>query len=765
MVSQRRALATLAGLVRLSGVLALLSIGDLWLSCAKSSLPAGVASGGRAMSSAPPSALLSSRALGSAEPPERVERASAGWVEAARLDQWDEAARLIDGLDLATQNSASLRFLRARAALALRDFGRAAKLLDQLESLLPLLASEIAEDRATARLEVGPYAEAAGFFSARDTAEALTQAALGWERAGELERALGLASRAVERASRARTSQVGARAIRARLAEKLGRRTLALGDWRWLATTAPTSPVAEEAAQRLETSAPLTRAERSTRALAFARAGDVVRAEGELEIGAPGAPLSPARRRHFRGWIRYLARTDYLEAAEMLEQAAQSRGEDQVRDLFYAARARSRAHDDQAAIRLYLRLVTRYPKSPYAEEARYLAARLTYASGHWKQASQAYSTYLGRYGRRGRFAESAEYELATTWLAAKQGRLSVKAWQKLLAQTEDASLRVRYRELYGVAWLIAGHPDLARREFSQVVHEAPLSLPALVSLLRLRDLGEPTPRVPAEPDTPGPPLEIELPPKVRLLHELGLDGDAERALSAQAAELRRTHGARADEALCAAYGRLAAGAERLGAGQRALKGSVLERAPSNTTRWLWNCVYPRPYPALVRSSETEYSLPPGLIHALMRQESGFRPEVESDVGAVGLMQLLPSTAAKVAAELGLPLSTSELGRPWLNLRLGSFYLARLFRKFQGNVPLAVAAYNAGPRSVAHWLKGGESLPLDVFVARIPFAETRGYVYRVLANLARYAYLDGGPEALPQLSLQLPQGIRASAEDY
>lgn len=79
--------------------------------------------------------------------------------------------------------------------------------------------------------------------------------------------------------------------------------------------------------------------------------------------------------------------------------------------------------------------------------------------------------------------------------------------------------------------------------------------------------------------------------------------------------------------------------------------------------------------------------------------------------------------------------------------------------------LAAAAYNAGPAAVSRWLETGETLPLDVFVARIPYEETRTYVSRVVGNLARYAYLSGGDGAVPRLELEIAKGLRAEPDAY
>jgi soluble lytic murein transglycosylase len=118
----------------------------------------------------------------------------------------------------------------------------------------------------------------------------------------------------------------------------------------------------------------------------------------------------------------------------------------------------------------------------------------------------------------------------------------------------------------------------------------------------------------------------------------------------------------------------------------------------------------------------------------------------------------------VAGEIGVTYRPELLVNPAQNLRMGAHYLERILGRFGGQIALAAAAYNAGPHAVSRWLGSGERLPLDVWVARIPYTETRKYVTRVVGNFARYAYLkDGG--SVPSLDLELPEGLRADASDY
>lgn len=129
-----------------------------------------------------------------------------------------------------------------------------------------------------------------------------------------------------------------------------------------------------------------------------------------------------------------------------------------------------------------------------------------------------------------------------------------------------------------------------------------------------------------------------------------------------------------------------------------------------------------------------------LVHALIRQESAFYERAKSSVGASGLMQLMPTTASRVAKSMGLKYTRERLvEEPEYNLQLGTKYLQDLLDKFDGSAHLALAAYNAGPTRALQWVRdNGDPRQDDAdqvidWVELIPFEETRNYVQRVLEN--------------------------------
>jgi soluble lytic murein transglycosylase len=136
-------------------------------------------------------------------------------------------------------------------------------------------------------------------------------------------------------------------------------------------------------------------------------------------------------------------------------------------------------------------------------------------------------------------------------------------------------------------------------------------------------------------------------------------------------------------------------------------------------------------------------LAPNLLLALMRQESLFRSDAASGSGALGLMQLRPETAVRAARAAGLPPPAArDLFDADTNLTVGGAHLKALMTEFGDRLPVALAAYNAGPGAARRWLPPNE-LDADIWIENIPYNETRAYVRRVLWHRLVFDWLESG----------------------
>lgn len=148
--------------------------------------------------------------------------------------------------------------------------------------------------------------------------------------------------------------------------------------------------------------------------------------------------------------------------------------------------------------------------------------------------------------------------------------------------------------------------------------------------------------------------------------------------------------------------------------------------------------FPMPYLQTVRSIAQSTGVDAAWTYAVIRRESAFNTDARSHRGAVGLMQLLPSTAKDVARTIDRQLrAVADLYQADTNIQFGTAYLRMILERFGDHPVLATAAYNAGPYRVQTWLPKRGSVPADIWVETVPFSETREYLRNVLAYTAIY----------------------------
>jgi soluble lytic murein transglycosylase-like protein len=171
---------------------------------------------------------------------------------------------------------------------------------------------------------------------------------------------------------------------------------------------------------------------------------------------------------------------------------------------------------------------------------------------------------------------------------------------------------------------------------------------------------------------------------------------------------------------------------------------VVRHGAPDVPQRFWELLYPRAHWELITRESERNGVDPWLVSSIIRQESAFEPTVVSSAGAVGLMQIMPNDASRMAASAGLgrTVRRADLFDVETSIRLGTHELASKQKKMNDNEILAIAAYNAGEGAVSRWVADMPPDDIDRFIESIPYPETRLYVKIVLKNRHEYKRVYG-----------------------
>lgn len=679
-------------------------------------------------------------------------------VDAVRRSDFRAARELAQRLPEAVQSSREGRYLRARVLLELGDAAGAVPLLHGLDAEIPALRVDIARLEASALARAGRHAEARVAYEALAQhgggARDRTHAAIEAWHAGDREAATRVMRGWVEHPpaglDRARAWKLAAEAL-----EAANDRDAAVSAWRRIAVDEPDHGSASDALAALtRLNSALTPDQSLARAAELIERARYTEAHATLTLLSAGRGAFEARRVHLLGRAYYGMRNRYGDAYTSLTSAATNPDNpDRDEDAFLAARSLARADRDDESVRAF-DAVAAGRTGRWADEAAFRAAWLEAHHEHVENAVARFQAFL-----RDRPDASSRQRVEAGWLLGwvlYNARRYPEAAVALERSGETATHhleRGRGRYWAAMARLRAGDTAGAVAGWQRVIADRPLIWYALLAEARLREQNVAiTP--PAEPPPRRPCPTVELPAKSRWLYALGFDREASAALAADEDRLRRTVPSdRADEALALAY--LGVGEARRAFVLSSRHAGDLDQHPDVTTRWVWDAGFPRPHAPLVEAAEDDGGMPRHYLFAIMRQESGFNDRDVSNARAIGLLQMIPPTTRRAAAEIHLDYREELLFDPAYNIRIGGYYIGRLFRQYRGVLPRAIGSFNAGPGAMGRWVRQWGTDETDVFVERIPFDETRNYIKRVVQNLARYRYLYGPrDEGWPlRLSLQ------------
>jgi soluble lytic murein transglycosylase len=323
--------------------------------------------------------------------------------------------------------------------------------------------------------------------------------------------------------------------------------------------------------------------------------------------------------------------------------------------------------------------------------------------------------------------------------ALRQGQ-----WQQVLSATQAMSATTRNDPAW-ISWRARALLDLASTEAQR--HEAQSLLTQIASVrgfyeqLALEELGQsigtperPSPLTPSEKSA-----ALTHPGLQRALYAIALGLRAEGNREWNYSTNLHTPGGMNDR-------------ELLAAADLACQRQVWDRCinTSERTKEVFDHEqrFPMPLRELVVRRSGDIRLDPAYVYGLIRQESRFIMDARSHVGASGLMQVMPATAKWTAQKIGLAgFTPQQINERETNVTIGTAYLKLVLDDFEGSMPMATAAYNAGPSRPRNWRKG-PVLEAAIWAENIPFSETRDYVKKVLANTTNYAaILTRQPQSL------------------
>jgi len=394
-------------------------------------------------------------------------------------------------------------------------------------------------------------------------------------------------------------------------------------------------------------------------------------------------------------------------------------------------------HDDQYGLaRATLnRLVANFPASALAPGAMLRIGRIFEEQHQLDSARAQYRRLAARYPGSDS-AEDARFRIPWTLYLARNYRIAAAGFKVAAARAKDASNLDMCQYWRARALENAGDPADARAIFAKLADSTDTNYyPELASRRvaasrpDLPAASAPDPEFGAAPAVSGV-AEYHM-ARVQTIRAMGL----KELLPGELKALEEDAGGSAPmrRFVLAGFASADAWYDAIVAATHMEKNGQMSHAVAERVR------YPRAYWDLFQSASTRLALDPYLVLALARQESLFDPNATSVSNARGLMQLIPSTAHKIASEHGMDGEAIRLYDPSINVELGTAYLKNLLEMFGGNAFRAVAAYNAGENAVAKWVADFSGAD-DEWVENIAYKETREYVKKVIGGRREYLLL-------------------------
>ncbi len=462
-----------------------------------------------------------------------------------------------------------------------------------------------------------------------------------------------------------------------------------------------------------------------------------------LGKSAPGEIYEIRTRYAYSLYRIHANKESLLEYDLLINDAA---GADRPHSLFRKAKLLTRMGDNKASRAVFQKLLKEHPNSGYTNAARYQLALINMEDNKYEK---AYNYFKWRITKPGGNQEYLTWLAA--WCAFRKGYYDSagKYLDALLKKNFRSRQRDRYRYWRARVHSVKKENKQAIKIYKSINSAGPLTYYGMKSYEELakrkiwgRSLKGVLKNSKGKP--PVPELTSKyfdtsnkfLFNKAKSMSRAGMEKEAEKAVTLLVPNYE-------DEKFIL-YG-LARLYQENGAHNKALRlarnSSLFSYCKSNS-RAIGPCYftfsYPKGFSDIVEKYARKRNLSPAVVYALIHQESTYRPWVVSPAHAVGLMQIIPKTGVEIANDLNFAnYSNDLLYDPEININFGTHYMAKVFKKFGGKLPSALASYNAGPDVVGKWMRNKGHLPDEIFIEEIPYRETNNYVKKIITKIEIY----------------------------
>jgi soluble lytic murein transglycosylase len=519
-------------------------------------------------------------------------------------------------------------------------------------------------------------------------------------------------------------------AIRAAIGDAGG----ALVDFREAMRESPTTAGGLDAARRAHDMPGLTPQDRLLVGRTLLAHGGIERGVPLLEAYAAAPGTSSAERAEVlleAGRFLFNART-YERAERNLRAAAGTLPEAK----FLLARTEYRQGRQEQGTRTFLAVARDDPGSVAAADALFLLGDLAHDEGRLGAAAEYYRQAIGTGVHNVSVADAAVRLAGMGLVAANPATASRDLTLYFAGRPRD---RVSVPVIYWSGRLAAAQGDesTASARYREVVDIDPLSYYGMLAARRLGISLADIPITDPPAVSPATAAAIELAFfRMDLLAEIGLQEEANLEL------------ARLQESVQSEPAALYSVAEAMSAHGQPVAGALLGRQIQQS-RGVWDdrllrIVFQFPHRDVVVQEARRHGLDPFMVAGLIRQESFFKPLAVSPARAIGLMQVMPQTGSGLARRAGIAnFRSAALSDPATNVKLGTIYLADQMNRWDGRLSDVFGSYNAGPNRVVRWRQFPEHADDEIYIERIPIAETRDYVKRLMlyGEIYRRLYVE------------------------